>query len=124
MKYHSYQVYVKESPGKGLGVFSIVKCEKGHVLECAPVLVLNTSDTSQALDMSLSSYIYRLSRYRCLIGLGYCSLYNHSSEPNIEFYVEENCIRMQAIRPIYKDQELLIDYCWSKEEYRLAGFKQ
>jgi hypothetical protein len=92
----------------GRGVFATRRFAKGRAVEVCPTLPLPDGDVSGLL----SDYVFKsLAEGEVLLILGYGMLYNHSTEPNLE-YVQESAdtmtfVALKAIRP---GDELFIDY--------------
>ena len=49
---------------------------------------------------------------RSIIGLGFCGLYNHSFDPNVEYEIDKinEVMRHYAIKDIDPDEELTLNY--------------
>jgi SET domain-containing protein len=107
-------LYVKQSQGRGKGIFTSGPIEAGTLIEIAPVIVLPEKD-STLIDQSLLYNYYFLwgaTNKNYAICLGYGSLYNHSYTPNCiyETYYEDEVIHFIAIKDIAADEELTINY--------------
>jgi SET domain-containing protein len=107
-------LYIKQSPGKGKGIFTHKPIEAGTLVEIAPVIVLPVKD-SPLIDQTFLYNYYFLwgdEQKNFAICLGYGSLYNHSYTPNCiyETYYEDEVIHFIAIRDIAADEELTINY--------------
>ncbi len=101
----------------GHGVFASEPIKKGEVFERCPYIVIDDDDLSEATR--LQDYIYTspdcATDYLCVMGYG--MLYNHSSDPNAEWSIDEDDIRFvafSAVRDIAEGEEILHDY---GEEY-------
>jgi hypothetical protein len=88
IEYHPpIKVYIKPSPGKGLGVFAKYKIFKGEVFEICPLydLEIEVGTPNQFL------YNYRFlfpnspNPEKNVVVWGYGSLYNHSNNPNADW---------------------------------------
>lgn len=116
----SYQLnsYVKETEGKGRGVFALRNLGEDETVEVAQLLVLSESDSLIVEDTILTCYQYYFNEKQVAIGLGHSSLYNHSDEPNAEFLMDEESktVTIKALRKIDKDEEILLDYGYSLNE--------
>lgn len=113
MKVINDKVYTKDSPTHGQGVFARVDIARGEVIEQCPYIVIDDDDLSEATR--LQDYIYTSpdcdTDYLCVMGFG--MLYNHSSEPNAEWSIDEDDIRFvrfTAVRDIPADAEIMHDY--------------
>ena len=107
-------LYIKQSPGKGKGIFTSEPIEAGTLVEIAPVIVLPEKDSS-LIDQSFLYNYYFLwddKHKNYAICLGYGSLYNHSYTPNCKYdtYYDDEVIHFIAIRDISADEELTVNY--------------
>ena len=107
-------LYIKQSSGKGRGIFTSEPIEAGTLVEIAPVIVLPVKDSSLIDQTFLYNYYFLWGdeQKNFAICLGYGSLYNHSYTPNCiyETYYEDEVIHFIAIRDIAPDEELTINY--------------
>jgi hypothetical protein len=102
-------LYIKQSPGKGKGIFTHEPIEAGTLVEIAPVIVLPEQDCG-LIDKSFLYNYYFHERYA--ICLGYGSIYNHSYAPNsvYETYYDDEVIHFITIRDIAAGEELTVNY--------------
>ena len=117
LKVFNPKICVQDSALHGHGVFASEPIAKGEVFERCPYIVIDDDDLSEATR--LQDYIYtspeRATDYLCVMGYG--MLYNHSSAPNAEWYIDKEDIRFvafSALRDIKAGEEILHDY---GEEY-------
>lgn len=107
-------LYVKKIKGKGRGVFTREDIPPRTVVEVSPVLVFSNKDTRHIDKTILHNYIFLwgIRSTRTCLALGYCSLYNHSYDPNCvyEMDFEKEVMRIITRRKIKKGEELLINY--------------
>jgi SET domain-containing protein len=107
-------LYIKDSEGKGRGIYSTEAIEAGTVIEIAPVIVLPEADSALIDKTFLYNYyfLWGEEHKNYAICLGYGSLYNHSYSPNCiyETYYDDNVIHFVAIKDIAADQELTVNY--------------
>jgi uncharacterized protein len=98
---------VKQGP-HGRGVFATRRYKPGDVVEVCPTVQAADADISG----SLRSYVFSSVKDRdVVLPLGYGMLYNHSSDPNLEYDQDEpTTITFLALRPIRAGDELTIDY--------------
>ena len=105
---------VSRSTRKGRGVFTRANIPTKTVIEISPVIVLSGKDTDRADKTILHNYIFlwgaRLTR--TCIALGYCSIYNHSFDPNCEYEMDfsVDTMTIKTLRGISKGEELTINY--------------
>ncbi|NJB86132.1 SET domain-containing protein [Lewinella marina] len=105
-------LYIRPSPLGGRGVFTAEAIAAGTVVELAPVVVLSAEDRQAIHATGLHDYYFVWDGEGAAIALGYGSLYNHSTTPNLDFEMDYDFdqIRFTARMPIAAGQELLIDY--------------
>lgn len=114
----------QKAGSKGRGVFARRSLRKGQLIEISPVVVMGKKaipangdpPDGYALEWDTSK---RGQEY-CM-PLGYVMMYNHSSKPNIalHYYYDALEIRVTALRPIKKGEELRWDYnceVWFEED--------
>ncbi len=107
---------VRESPGRGRGVFAKRNYAKDELIERSPTITC---------DVSLIEELYSLNDHRTIlhdyvftyngiahIGLGLSSVYNHSSDNNSHWKVsnEEASVEIRARKPIAVGEEITIRY--------------
>ncbi|PYZ92131.1 SET domain-containing protein-lysine N-methyltransferase [Salipaludibacillus keqinensis] len=102
---------VKQSPGKGRGVFTLKPYRKGDIIEKAPVIIIPKSDLRAIMVTVMVDYFFQWGREGA-VALGYGSLFNHSYKPNAEFILkrEDTCIHFRALRNIAPGEEVTINY--------------
>ena len=114
------RLIVKESPGKGRGVFAGQDFEEGDVIEVCPVIVV-PADQYRHIELTvLGHYVFNwrgsapfpVDRRAVAVVLGRGGLHNHSPDPNAawENDLEENVMRFFAVRPIAAGEEIMINY--------------
>lgn len=104
-------VRVGRSPIHGFGMFATRDLEVGEVLERSPVLVIEEDDEALVAETVLDGYCYTWDGGLGL-GLGYTSLYNHSSSPNARYWTmpEHGMIEVVVHRPVSAGEEVLVTY--------------
>jgi len=97
---------VRKSDIHNKGVFANYDIKKDTLIEVAPFLKLK--DKSAVNDYV---YLYTVNNTYCFV-LGAGSIYNHSKNHNVDFYVDEknNNFEYYANRDINKGEELFINY--------------
>lgn len=105
-------IYIKEVAGKGRGVFAARSFRKGERVEAAPVIVLTDEDVDLIDQTTLSDYYYKWGNSLFALVLGYGSLYNFSTTPNLTFKpdFQQNVMLYRARKAISEDSELTINY--------------
>ena len=59
----------------------------------------------------LKDYFFQYDDEKSAVGLGYCSMYNHSDKPNASWYVlDESTLRIKARKDIEAGEEIFISY--------------
>ena len=96
---------VREGP-RGRGVFANRGFAEGEVVEVCP-----TVEISQGSG-DLADYLFEsTTEGRFLVVLGFGMLYNHSAEPNVDYYQEDaSTLEFVAQRAIRRGEELTISY--------------
>ena len=107
-------LYIKNTNGKGRGVFTTEKINEGIVIEESPVIVMNHDDKLLADRTLLHDYIFDWGNEKneCCIALGFVSIYNHSYTSNCEYFMdfEEDTIQIKTVREVLAGGELTINY--------------
>ncbi len=96
---------VREGP-RGRGVFATRTFAEGETVEVCPTVEISEGggDLADYLFESTNEGMF-------LVVLGFGMLYNHSSEPNLDYYQEnEAALAFVAQRQIDKGEELTISY--------------
>ena len=107
---------VRESVGRGRGVFAKRDYAKDELIERSPTVTC---------DISLIEELYKINDHRTIlhdyvftyngiahIGLGLSSVYNHSADNNAHWKVsnEEASVEIRARKPIVAGEEITIRY--------------
>lgn len=99
----------------GRGVFSNKRYEPNDLIEQAPYI----EDKVSKFNGISRDYIFSTKNNKAALGFGYVSLYNHNDNPNANWNIEDNNIVITAIKPINKNEEILISYgnqYWSSRD--------
>ena len=108
------ELIVRESPGRGRGVFAVRAFRAGELIEECPVLVIPDRDIPLIDQTALWHYYFGWSgpEGTGAIGLGLASLYNHSDQPNAECRkdIDARVIRFVALRDIGEGEEIVFRY--------------
>jgi len=107
-----HSLRIKGTSGKGRGVFAARDIKRGERIEAAPVIVMPDDHVEWLEKTALADYYYLWGDSHIALVLGYGSLYNHSTSPNVSFYPDavNQIMVYEARKKIRKDEELLIDY--------------
>jgi uncharacterized protein len=102
---------VKETRGRGLGVFSTVRFEKGNLIECCRVLSMLRSEVSLSTSLVLRNYVVDWDG-RVALPTGYGPFYNHSYQPNaiIAKHFDLDEIHFIALQTILPYDEITFNY--------------
>ena len=96
---------VREGP-RGRGVFATRTFEKGETVEVCPTVEISEGggDLADYLFESTNEGMF-------LVVLGFGMLYNHSAEPNVDYYQDDgSTLEFVALRRIERGEELTISY--------------
>ena len=102
------KVYIKGSPGKGMGVFASVEINEGDLIEECHIYFLNGNDR-------MRNHAYGFPKApaqakKLFIAFGFGSIYNHSDNNNVDWECNSRVIRYFATRKIDAHQECCIKY--------------
>ncbi len=105
---------IRDIEGKGRGVFTSKSFRKGDLVEVCPMLVFNTTERTLLDQTLLYNYMFLWGDddTQSALALGYGSLYNHSSLPNVRYLVdyENETLEVICIRDIAAGEELCFNY--------------
>jgi SET domain-containing protein len=117
-------VRVGQSNISGRGVFALRNLSNGDIIERCPVLEVNEEDVGGEL---VNYVFYGDSEKQRLVAMGNGMLFNHSSFPNVGYYLEETALGpelvLYALRNIRKGEELFYNYgreWWSSRNLQEA----
>jgi len=105
-------IEVKWIPNKGRGVFACERIPKGTVIERVPIVAIPVREVfGWSRSSKLSEYVFNFDSASVAVSLGYGSLYNHSYEPNAEYFFYGRLVQVfSAIRNISRGEEITINY--------------
>lgn len=107
----STKIELKQSPGRGLGVFSKNDISKGEVIETTPLLKLDVDSESKVLFDYRFYYPRRGNNKFYVIALGFGSLYNHSNQNNADWRDGGDMIfEFFATKDIKAGEEIYLNY--------------
>lgn len=108
------QLYIKNIPGKGRGVFCNQLIAKDEVFETTPVIVLPALDYDTATASRLTDYFFNFNKEEgtLALALGFGSLYNHAVRSNAGYCLDQATRTMQyyALENIEPGTEICINY--------------
>ena len=76
------KVEIKDSPGKGLGVFSMKKIFKGEIIEECPLFTLKKGETIKEFHNYVFNYPQGFTNTEIVLPWGFGCIYNHSDDNN------------------------------------------
>ncbi len=122
---HSDLVEVRWTRKKGRGVFARQSIGKGTVIERAPVILVPTKEVfDTSAEPKLADYVFDWGKDTVAVVLGYGSLYNHSYQPNAEYYDSGRLTQVfTALRDIRKGEEITVNYNGWPEGRVRVGFR-
>lgn len=98
------KVFVKESPGKGMGVFALEPIREGEVIEVCHIEILKSGEDKMPRHAygfpkraESADYIF--------LPWGFGAIYNHSEEPNIDWKSDGKTMTWYAIKDIDAQEE-------------------
>ena len=107
-------IEVRDSPGRGRGVFATRTFREADLIEECPVIILSERDARRIDGTRLYDYYFGWGPggHQAAIALGYGSLYNHSGTPNAAYrkHPAYETISFFATREILPGEEILITY--------------
>mgnify|MGYP001178559364 CR=1 FL=1 len=109
--YKNPKVEVRRSPLQGWGVFAIEALEQFELIEECPIVVVENEELGN--PQNLSRYFANLKGHdKVFIGLGFGSLYNHSQDPSVEWYVDGINLTQNyyTTKPVEAGEELFSCY--------------
>jgi uncharacterized protein len=113
-------IYASLVPGKGWGVFAASDIAKGTVVEVCPITLVESVHTGNNI---LVDYEFYWDDDRSAIVWGLGSIYNHSADPNLIYWLHEDPPRavFVAIRDVPSGAELVHDYKWDEYPWEKPG---
>ena len=110
------KIRIGDSPIHGQGVFALVDIKAGEVIERCPYLVIDDDDLAE--ENRLNDYLFTSPDVGTdyLVIMGYGMMYNHSSDANAEWEIDDDnrFVRFSATKDIDAGEEIFQDY---GEEY-------
>jgi len=111
---HIPSLYIMQSEGRGRGVFTSEAIEVDGVIELCPLVIIPKEQVKLIHQTVLHDYYFLVpndSGDACF-PLGYGLIYNHSSEPNAEVFInlDTNYLEVHCIKKIEAGEEIFINY--------------
>jgi SET domain-containing protein len=120
------RVAVRDSPGKGRGVFALAPITRGSTVEVAPVLLFDAASYEQhGRHTLLDEYVFKWKGGAWALALGIGSLFNHHSTPNCGWMADfsRHELRFVALTDVEAGAELTVSYgsrVWFEDSTREA----
>ena len=84
--YRNPKIQIRRSPVQGWGMFATEPLKKYELLEESPIIIVEPGELGN--PHNLGRYFASIKDGRVFIGLGSGVLYNHSPNPNVEWYID------------------------------------
>lgn len=120
-------LFIEETKNKGRGVFTREAISEGTLIEIAPVIVLPEQERSWIDQSVLYNYYFLWGEEdkQTALALGYGSIYNHSTSPNVAYVMDYHArtISYIAWRDIAAGEELCINYNGDEDSQEKVWFE-
>ena len=112
MRFQNPKAYLTVLQDKGRAVLAMEDMSAGTTVEISPVLPFTVKKIPQPENFELWDYELEWQGEQDAIGLGLLSMYNHSSDSNVEMIrdFDEQTIEVRTKRAVKQGEELCIDY--------------
>ncbi|NNF35731.1 MAG: SET domain-containing protein-lysine N-methyltransferase [Saprospiraceae bacterium] len=121
-------LYVAPIGDKGRGVFTAVELKKGDTIEICQVIELLPEELPIIHKTTLHDYYFLWGEKhdRCVIVLGFGSLYNHSDHSNASFLMDlvNQTLDIFAVKDIEAGEEVTINYHGNPDDVGDLWFDQ
>jgi hypothetical protein len=108
------QLFIRETPAKGRGVFCNRLIKKEECIEVCPLLLLPAGDSDRLINTCLHDYLFDFDMAEGTLALvfGFGSLYNHATRSNASYILdrEYQVMRYYALEDIPPGREICINY--------------
>ncbi len=122
--YASSHIEVKQTLGKGRGVFARSFIPEGAEVERVPVLVMPEDEALDPSGTVLANYVFEWGRGTVALALGFGSIYNHSYSPNARYDDVGRLTKVYtALRDILPGEEITINYNGDENDLSPVGFE-
>ncbi len=115
---------VRNSSGKGRGVFTLRTIPKGEIFERSPIIEIPEEQIININNTIFYDYYFKWGENKKAgaIALGYGSLFNHSFQPNAQSVrnLEDMTIDFYALRQISEGEEITINYIGNNNDTKLG----
>ncbi|APZ96681.1 SET domain-containing protein [Fuerstiella marisgermanici] len=122
--YTSPHIEVKQTKGKGRGVFARSFIPEGTEFERVPVIVMPDAEVLGPEGSVLANYVFEWGRGTVAMALGFGSMYNHSYSANARYDdVGRQTKVYTALRDILPGEEITINYNGDENDMSPVGFE-
>jgi SET domain-containing protein len=96
----------------GRGVIASQDLKAGMIIHNADVILVPTEQLKALEQTELYNYYYEYTKQFVAIALGFGSLFNHSTKPNAQYWVDtkNKRIRYELLRGVKAGEEIFINY--------------
>ena len=120
-------IYIKKTADMGWGVFTSEDIDRGTLIECSPVIIMNGDERKHLDQTRLHDYIFEwgIDKKQCCMAMGYLPAYNHSYRSNCEYemHFETGEITVKSVHFISAGEELFINYNGDWDDEKPLWFK-
>ena len=105
-------IFVKNSPEERFGVFTGVFISRNTLIEECHFVTIGEGLENETVRGYMYNYESPSGVRKQIVPLGYGAIYNHNDSPNLQMYIDydRDLMVFVAIRNIFKDEQLYIDY--------------
>jgi SET domain-containing protein len=119
-------IFVKQSAIHGRGVFTDKDIRPGELIENAPFILINDSESELLKQTNLHNYYFLVKNpaFPLAVGFGFSSLYNHACPSNAIYTIDlqSKIIVIKAFKFIHQLEEITINYNGHPEDYAAVSF--
>ncbi|HXH30314.1 MAG TPA: SET domain-containing protein-lysine N-methyltransferase [Bacteriovoracaceae bacterium] len=108
------KTFITTDARKGRGVYARAPILKGELIERCHLLLIKLTEVPDSLE----GYVFEFNVKNVALALGNGSLFNHNDRPNADFTIDvkNKILVVKATKIIYPDEEITINYRYSKAE--------
>jgi uncharacterized protein len=125
--YKSHDIEMSKSSIHGQGVFAKITFKPGQLIEKVPIILIPDSEKELLQQSKLFDYYFLVNNKDTplAIGLGYSSLYNHSSQANASYIIslKEGSLTIKACKKIRPGDEITLNYNGQPDDATPVYFK-
>ena len=99
-------IQVKKSKIHGKGIFAINDIKKNNIIEICNILEVKRRKVKGIFN----DYVFKKSKKKSFLALGYGSLYNHADDNNAIVQLQNDILYIIAVKDIKKGEEIFINY--------------